>query len=408
MKILQINKFFYQQGGAERYFFNLIKLLEDNDHEVIPFAMADEKNQPTPWSKFFPAKVETLAPKSLKEKLRIAGRMFYSFEAKRKIENLIKVTKPDLAHLHNIYHQLSPSILPVLKKFKIPVVMTIHDYKLICPNYILYTENAVCERCRGQRYYNAVIHRCLKNSLSASVLAAMEMYFHKVLKIYGKNIDLFIAPSEFVKNKLIKFGFPENKIKVLPHFIELSKDEHKNCSTKNYFFYLGRLKEEKGVDLLLAAMKELPEINLKIVGSGPQETKLKEFVLKNNLDNVKFLGQINAEQLPEIIKQAQGVIIPSRVWETFGLVAAEVMAYGRPVIASQMGALPELIIHGQTGLLFKSEDSHDLADKILFLQKNPEQAKAMGAAGRKIIEEKLNRQQHYQKIMEIYEKVKNK
>jgi len=405
MKILQINKFFYQQGGAERYLFNLIKLLEDNGHEVIPFTMADEKNQPTLWSKYFVSKVETLAPRTLKEKLRVFGRMIYSFEAKRKIENLIKEVRPDLVHLHNIYHQISPSILSVIKKFKIPIVMTVHDYKLICPNYILYTKNSTCQRCRGQKYYNALKYRCLKNSFFASLAVMIEMYFHKFLKIYQKNIDLFIAPSNFVKEKLIYFGLPANKIAVLPHFINPKLTEHQNCSPENYFLYLGRLKEEKGVELLLRAMKELPETNLKIIGTGPEEQALKKYVKENNLTNINFLGKLNQEKISDLIKNSLAIIIPSRVWETFGLTGAEALAYQKPVIASAMGGLPEIIIDGKTGLLFSSENIGELMEKMKWVLNNKEAAQKLGEQGYNFIKANLSPEEHYDKLMKIYEQV---
>lgn len=403
MKILQINKFYFDQGGAEHYIFGLIDLLEKQGHKVIPFAMQHSKNVASEYAKYFPSFIETLSPNSVKEKLRTAGRMFYSFEAKKKLSELICQTKPDIAHLHNIYHQLSPSILTVLKKHKIPVVMTVHDYKLVCPNYILYTKGAVCRRCLGGRYYQAVVNKCLKNSYSASCLAALEMYFHKLIKIYQKNIDLLIAPSEFVKNILVEFGFSPQKITVLPHFVDLPKVESQNNSVDKYFLYIGRLKQEKGIDILIKAMSKLPDAKLKIAGSGPDLKVLKKQVQELQLRNVEFLGQCRRKQVIELYKNTLATVVPSRVWETFGLVAAESLAQARPAIAARIGALPEIVTDNQTGLLFEVENKNDLAEKIKQILNSHENAEQMGKNGQKIVAEKLNSEKHYQSLINIYQ-----
>jgi len=405
MKILQVNKFYFEQGGAEHYLLGLARLLEEKGHQIVPFAMKHKDNLETDYSKYFISFVDTLKPGISPNKLKAIGRMFYSFESKRKLEALIKKERPQVAHIHNIYHQISPSILPVLKKYKIPVVMTVHDYKLICPNYILYTKGAPCERCKGGKYCQAFYNRCLKDSYAASALVALEMHFHKWLNIYQKNIDLFITPSNFVKEKLVKFGMDTRKIIVLPHFME-SKNIQPEYNEGKYLLYAGRLKREKGVDVLIKAMQNLPNVELRIAGTGPQEQALKKSA--EGLSNVKFLGQISKSEMASIYRQALTVIVPSRVWETFGLTVAEAMAFGKPVIAAKMGALPELVIEGQVGLLFESENSADLAEKIDFLVKNTAQAKRMGEAGRKEVEVRLDPEKHVQKIMEIYERLRIK
>lgn len=409
MKILQINKFYFEQGGAEHYMFSVSRLLEQYGHKVIPFAMDHERNVATEWSGYFPSKVETMDPSFSWSKLKIAGRMFYSFQAKNKIAKLIKETKPDIAHIHNIYHQISPSILSTLKKNKIPVVMTVHDYKLVCPNYILYTNGSPCQRCLGHKYYRAVSNRCLKNSYPASCLVAAEMYFHKIVKIYEKNIDLFIAPSQFVHDKLVEFGLDSKKISVLPHFVETKHVKPEYGSGDGYFLYVGRLKEEKGVDVLIKAMAKLDnDVQLKIVGTGPDREKLQELARDLNLGNVSFLGQQAGEEIAELFKNARAVVVPSRVWETFGLAAAETMAFGKPVIASNVGSLPELVADGASGLLFKSEKVADLARKMEHLIKNPGLAERMGRHGRERIIKLTSTRKHYQDLLKIYQKVSGK
>jgi glycosyltransferase involved in cell wall biosynthesis len=403
MKILLINKFYYQQGGAERYFFALKSLLEAKGHTVIPFAMKDLKNDYSPWSEYFVSKVETLAPRMNWQSLKNIFRIFYSWEARFKLEKLIKETQPDVAHIHNIYHQISPSILPVLKKHKIPVVMTVHDYKLICPNYILYTKNSPCVRCQGHRYYNAVRFRCLKNSYVVSLIAALEMSFHKIFKIYEKNVDLFLCPSEFVKNQLIEFGQAPEKIQVIPLFQNIIDDK---SNLGEYFLYAGRLKREKGVDLLIEAMKSLPKQKLVIAGSGPDELEWQRRVNEQSLGNIQFLGWQDQKELDELYRGCFAVIIPSRVWETFGLSALEALAYGKPVVASATGALPEIIKPGENGLLFERENLIDLKDKVSQILKDKDKAEKMGQAGREQVRQEFNPEKHYERLIKIYEKVK--
>ena len=180
MRILQINKFFYRRGGADIHFLDLGRLLESHGHEVIHFSAVDSRNEPSPYSKYFIPSIDLRARHGLLGGLKVAGHILYSTIAARKFEQLIKDTKPDIAHLHNIYRHLSPSILPVLKKYKIPVVMTLHDYKMICPNYKLYTQGAVCERCRKHKYYQAIFHRCIFDKTMPSAMAALEMSVHKI------------------------------------------------------------------------------------------------------------------------------------------------------------------------------------------------------------------------------------
>lgn len=401
MKILQINKFYYLKGGAERYFFDLQRLLQEKGHQVIPFAMKNERNVDTPYKQYFVSQIDIEKPRF---SFRSAGRIIYSFEAKRKIKELVAKERPDIAHIHNIYHQISPSILTVLKKHEIPIIMTIHDFKLICPAYILYSKNEICQRCKTYRYYNCFFRKCVKNSFWASLLNALEMYFHKFLKIYESNIDLFIAPSNFVRNKILEFKIiaPE-KIIVLPHFIDLENIQQQYQS-KNYFLYFGRLSKEKGVKVLLKAMKFIKQSELWIAGSGPQEEELKEFVWKNKLSNVRFLGYLGREELQSVIQNSLFSVIPSLVYETFGMTVLESFVFSKPVIVSDLGALSELVEEEKTGLKFKPGNFNQLAQKINFLLKNPRARKEMGERAREKVEE-FNKEKYYKELMSLYKKV---
>src|SRR4030042_2879925 len=193
MKILMINKFFYRKGGSEAYMFDLMNLLKNNGHEIIEFSMKDEKNEPSEFADYFINHISFNKREGLWRDLKKALHLLYSFEAKKKLKSLIKKEKPDIAHLHNFNFQLTPSILAVLKKHNIPVIWTMHDYHLICPNYKLFTQGTVCERCKVNKFYNCFKYKCIKNNSAMSFLAMLEMYLHKlILKSYDK-IDLFIS-----------------------------------------------------------------------------------------------------------------------------------------------------------------------------------------------------------------------
>ena len=404
MHILQVNKFYYQKGGAERYYFDLIELLEKQGHEVISFAMHDIKNNPTPYKDYFVGKINIEKAGFSWQDVKSAGRIIYSIEAKKKLKKLLNNEKIDIAHIHNIYHQISPSILTVLKKRKIPVVMTVHDFKLLCPVYSFFTQGDVCERCKVSKFYNCVLHRCAKNSYVASKLNMLEMYLHRLFKIYRNNIDLYICPSEFVKNKLMEYGWPRKKIIVLPHFIALANNVESD-QAGDYALYFGRLIKEKGVMDLLKAYQYLKNDKLKIVGTGPHEKIYRDFVRNNNIKNIEFTGYLAGKNLTEAVSGSKFVVMPSRLYETFGLTVAESFAQGKPVIASRLGALPELVKDGVTGMLFKPGDWRDLKNKILKINQRPEEIQKMGENARKFVEENLNAKRHYSKLIEEYSKL---
>ncbi|MDD5043044.1 MAG: glycosyltransferase [Patescibacteria group bacterium] len=407
MRILLVNKFFYLRGGSERYFFELKKLLESHGHEVICFSMKDEKNFPSPQSDFFVANVDFASRRGFFSNIKKAGHSLYSPEARRKMEALIKKYRPEVAHLHNISHQLSPSILSILKEYKIPTIQTLHDYQLICPNYKLFTEGAVCERCRRHRYYEAVIHKCIKESYVASAWGALEMAIHKSLQIYERVLKYYVSPSVFLAKKLEKWGYPPGKTKVVNNFIDLAGYEP-NYGNRGYLLYFGRLAEEKGLPILLKAIKGLPEVNLKIAGAGPEEQRIKKIIIKEKIENVEMVGFKTGQELAELIKNSIGVVMPSLWYENYPYSILESFAYGKPVVASDLGGIPELVKENITGLLFTAGDFSELRDKIKSLYSQPRLAEEMGRRARKLAEEQNNPEDHYQKIIFIYEELRKK
>ncbi|MDI3496435.1 MAG: hypothetical protein PWQ35_456 [Patescibacteria group bacterium] len=366
MRILQVNKFHYPRGGADKYYLELGEALTVAGHQVAYFSMQHPKNIASDFDKYFVSRL-SFNEGGWRDKLKAPGRIIYSLEAKRKFEALVLDFKPDIIHIHNIYHQLSPSILDVAKKYKIPVVMHLHDYKLICPNYQLFCRGQICEACKKRRYFNCVRRRCFKNSFSQSLLAAIEMTIHhKWLKIYQKNISLFIAPSKFMKNKVSEYGWDEKKIKVIYNFfsnsLKAGAEELRNKKEKDYLFYFGRLSEEKGISTLIEAAA-LSKQQLKIAGLGPELDHLKDLAKKLKVE-ADFLGFKTGEELKKLIMEARAVVLPSIWYENMPLSMLEALSLKTIVIASAQGGLPEIIKPGYNGFLFTALDAKDLATKI--------------------------------------------
>lgn len=362
MKILQVNKFHYPRGGADKYFLNLSQALRDKGHEVAVFSMHHPLNQASQWSKYFVSRL-SFNEADLKDKLKMPGRIIYSQAARRQFKKLIKDFKPDIVHYHNIYHQLSPSILSVAKEQGIKSVIHLHDYKLICPNYQLFTKGQVCQACRPKKYYHCLTKKCFKNSYLKSALASTEMYLHhSIFNLYQKNLDYLISPSQFLKDKFIDFGWPAEKIKVITNPFDPSLKKLDNLPEENYLLYFGRLSQEKGIATLLQAASQTNS-QLKILGEGPLEADLKSQAAKLKV-SVDWLGFKQGRELELIINQARAVVIPSIWWENMPLNLLEALSLGKIVIAAKTGGIPEIINDQKNGLLFKAGDVQDLVAKI--------------------------------------------
>ncbi|MFA5184669.1 MAG: glycosyltransferase [Patescibacteria group bacterium] len=366
MKILQVNKFHYPRGGADKYFLDLTQALRTDGHEVAVFAMQHPENQPSPWSDYFASRVSFNSTR-LKDRLKTPVRVLYSLEAKRKFTALISDFRPDIIHIHNIYHHLSPSILSVAKKAKIPVVMHLHDYKLVCANHALFTAGELCAKCQPGKYYQCLFHCCIKDSYAASALAVAEMYLHhSILKIYKKNIDLFIAPSRFMKETVVRSGYLPEKISVIynGYSSEIlgSPAQTEEGIRKDYLLYFGRLSPEKGLAVLVRAAALTGQL-VKIAGDGPEEANLKALA-KASSAPIEFLGHRAPAALRPLIEGARAVIIPSIWAENMPLSLLEALSLGQIVIASEIGGLPEVIKDGYNGLLSAPGDAADLARQI--------------------------------------------
>ncbi|MCF6149528.1 MAG: glycosyltransferase family 4 protein [Candidatus Kuenenia sp.] len=400
MKVLLANKFFYPKGGDAIAFFSTADILKRNGHEVSFFSMLSPNNIDSPDSRYFVSHVN-MEGGGLGNSIKTAGKILYSFEAKSKISELISKQHPDIAHLHNICHQISPSIIDVLKKHNIPVVMTMHDYKLTCAAYTLLANGRVCEDCSGGKYYKAYRNKCIKGSRLKSTVNVAEMYLHhKILHIYDK-VDLFISPSRFLIEKTKEMGF-SGKFTHLPNFVNANQFEPSYNDSNRTIVYFGRLIQEKGIMVLIDAVKDI-DLQLKIIGDGPQRKELEEKVLREGMSNIEFLGYKTKNDLQSEIRNGLFTVLPSEWYENNPFSIIESFALGKPVIGAKIGGIPELIKEGENGLLFEPGDSINLRERIEFLLSDHSLCHKMGSNARKFVEEELNPEKHYQSLLNIYQ-----
>ncbi len=400
VRILLVNKFYFPLGGTETCLFHLENLLRQKGHFVVNFSTRDLRNKASEHSRFFVEKIDyNRRDISLGQKLTFAARLLYSRDAARKMDALLRQTKPDIAHLHNICHQISPSILPVLNRRGIPIVQTLHDLKLACPNYRMLGPDGPCERCKGHRYYNVALQRCVKNSLAFSSLNCIEAYFHSAIRIYDL-VDLFICPSRFNRDKLISFGQDPRRFRHLPNFVEL--DPSPSLSSGGYILFCGRLGSEKGLFTLLKAVQADSNIKLVIAGSGPEELPVRRYLSEKDVDNVELAGFLSGEERNRLIRRSSFMVVPSECYENCSLSVLEAFASGKPVVGSNIGGIPEQITPGVNGLLFEPGNVEDLREKIRYLVSHPEEVLRMGKGARQTAEGIYSPDAHYSRLMQIY------
>jgi len=362
MTILHVNKFFGLGSGVEVYMQQLMEKQVEAGHTIHVFSTRAPTNSASPDAARFVERFDYARSEGTIRDIQKAMALVWNREAEHAMEQAIQDFQPDIIHLHNIYHHLSTSILAPIRRHRIPCVQTLHDYKLACPNYKMYTEDAICERCKGGRYLEAVKHRCLFPTTAGNMLAALEMGMTKFTQSYEKTVGLFLASSEFIRNKMIEWGEPPSKIEVVTNVTTMpatvgSRDE-------NYFLAAARLSTEKGFEYLVRAAARVPEVNIKIAGTGPEESRLK--ILAESLDavNVEFIGFQRQDELREIRRRALGFIITSVWYENAPFAVIEAMADGLPVIAHRVEGLPELVEDGFNGLLVESKNIEQLATAL--------------------------------------------
>lgn len=416
MKILIINYRFFISGGPERYMFNLIDLLESKGHKVIPFSIRYSKNLPSKYSHYFADPLSNENEIYFKEQklnlksiIKTLERSFYSKEVYNKLKELINDTKPDFAIVLHYLKKLSPSVLVALNDSKIPFFVRLSDYLMICPNAHLFRSNKICELCVKGNFINSIIYKCVQNSYAASIVHYLATKYHKYKK-YFDLIPHFAIPSKFMLNKMIEAGYDQKRLTHLPTFIE----PNQGCSgdKKKRIVFVGRIERVKGVHLLLEAIKIIKETqNIEpeclIIGEGDHNyySELKLFASKNNLTNVKFLGKKERDEIYSILRESALTVTPSLLYDNQPNSVLESLANGTPVIAPNHGSFTELIQNGKTGFLFEPGNSYDLAKKIYQLY-NVNNLKEFSENCIKYIKEYHSPETHYNKILEIFDKIK--
>jgi glycosyltransferase involved in cell wall biosynthesis len=398
--LLSVNNYYYRRGGAEVVFLEENQLLEDIGWQVVPFAMRHPKNEDTPWSEYFVDEIEFGHDYSLAGKIARVPKVIYSREAQRKINRLIDKAAPDIAHLHNIYHHISPSILKVLKQRDIPVVLTAHDLKVACPAYAMLAPDGVCERCKGGRFYQVAVNRCIKQSLMLSTVVMLESYLHHWLRSYRDNVDVIVTPSKFYKDKLTEWGWDPGGITHVPNYVDIDKYTPVPAAG-DYFVFFGRLSREKGLDTLIRSAAKAGA-RLRIVGTGPDAETLAQLVDTLQAD-VEFTGYRSGADLHAEVANARAVVLPSEWYENGPISVLEAYALSTPVIGADIGGIPEFIRRGETGDVFETGSVAELADMLGRFQAAPDQAIIdMGRAGRQWVEEDFTPARYRERILSVF------
>ena len=403
MKVLMVQKYYYRRGGDSVYMFNLTDLHRRNGHSVAHFSMHHPENMKSDCSDYFVSELDfpsLLKDFSIPGGWKVLARSVYSREAARRISSLIDDFRPDIAHFHNIHDHISTSIVNPLNRKGVPIVWTLHDYRPVCPNSTFLSGNEICERCLPGKFYNAFIHRCKKESVSASFVAMLSSYADRLRGVFDR-VGRFIAPSRFMKGKLAAGGINPDLITVVPNFIDT--DIYTPAEEEDDFMiYFGRLSYEKGVDTLLRAFSGLEGGRLIIAGDGPDRENLEGLADELKLTGVEFTGFMGQDKLREMVSRSKFVVMPSRWYENLPFSVMESLALAKPVIASDIGGIPEMVKDGVNGLLFAPENEQQLRERMNRLLGDRELRRSMGKAGREKAENDYSSSVHYDMIMDIY------
>lgn len=405
MKVLQINVFNYRKGGSEAVYFSTSELLRQHGIEVVNFALKWSENVKSPYDKYFPESKDTRH--GILKSVKNIVNYFYNAEAAHNLENLIEKEKPDVAQIHLIWGQITGSILPVLKKHGIPIIFTIHEYRIVCPAYTFRNGlGMVCEDCKGKYFYKCIENKCCKGSRVLSVMMAMEQYFRNRFLNPAKYIDGFIYVSKFARQMHEKY-MPALKDKpniVLYNLADNIVDVPKKKKQK-YFLFFGRLSYEKGIKTLISAFAQLPECLLKIAGTGPLETELKDYVKTSNIKNVEFLGYKSGKELTDLVENAYFIIVPSEWYENNPMTIIEGYASGVPVIGAKIGGIPEIVVEEKTGYLFNPKDKEGLINTIKKANTlTEEEYDKLQHNALDFAKHNFNKDNYYPRLMDFYKK----
>jgi glycosyltransferase involved in cell wall biosynthesis len=388
MKVLLVHGAYQQFGGEDSVVRAEKELLERHGDEVLLYSRHNDE----------------IKQFSVAQKASFFPQTVYSQKTTREIADAVRTFKPDVAFVHNVYPLISPSVYHELHSMGVPAVQVLHNFRPFCPNGFFYTQGKVCEDCKGGNYLNAVRKRCYKDSYLLSGLYALTLGANRLAGMV-KKIAGFICLTEFFKIKMLEAGVPEDKLFVRPNFVYAPPLSPALSDGGNYAIYMGRLSPEKGCWTLVHAFEQIPHVPLKILGTGPLEQELQDYVSQKGIGNVQFLGFKSGEEKWQLLRNSMCLVVPSEWYENFPVTVLEAYMAAKPVIASRMGGLPYIVEDGQSGLLFEAGKVNELIQKIQRLIDDRASAARMGACGRRLSETKYGPDQGYTNLMKIFSQV---
>ena len=408
MRILIANTRHFRQGGDSTYTFGLADALRGAGHDVAFFAMAGTRNEPDPNEDLFVSYIdfrELNQRKSVASGLHVMRRSIFSSEAEQKFAQMVERFNPDVVHLQNIHAHLTPSIVFAARRLKLPVVWTMHDYKLMCPNshFRIDTTGELCEACRPGNYLPAVMKRCKKGSLLASGMAAVEAYAHWARGLRGQ-VDCYLSPSRFLADRLIEHGWSPDRVRHVPNFLD-TPGTLPARGPGRHFLFVGKLEELKGIDTLIDAAPRVPQCDLLLVG-GCDDPRVRER-LDRLPANVRYLGPKTRTEIAALLADARALVMPSIWYENQPMVILEAFAAGVPVIGSNLGGIPELVEDGRRGLLVEPRNVAALANAMARLEADPELAGALGRAGHEHVVRHHSAAGHLAAVTHIYQRARS-
>jgi glycosyltransferase involved in cell wall biosynthesis len=386
MKIAMVHNTYQQPGGEDIVFESERRLLERAGHHVISYVRSNKE-------------LENI---SVLRQIAILPRMAWASATRREFAVFLDDTCPDLVHIHNTFMVISPSIYSACRDRRIPVVQTLHNFRLLCPSANFFRDGHVCEECVDVGLLSGVRHGCYRNSRSATASVALMLALHRRLNTWRQCVTRFIVLTAFAKDKFVAAGFPPDKIVVKPNFVY--PDPCERASAGEYAVFTGRLAEDKGLRVLLNAWAQLPvQYPLQIIGDGPERAALETQARESGLSSITFRGRLSHEDAIEAVKKARFIVVPSTWYETFGMCIAESFACGTPVLCSRLGAMKEIVTDHGTGLHFNPDDAQDLASKVEWAWNHPAELTEMGRAARRKYETDFTAEKNYSLLMQIYE-----
>jgi glycosyltransferase involved in cell wall biosynthesis len=386
MRVLLAHNFYRSSApsGEDSVFQNEKALLSDHGIDVVPYEMFND----------------TINPATFAQRTRLALNTAWSQDSYDAVSNVVKQSKPDIAHFHNTFPQISPSAYAACRDSGVPVVQTLHNFRLICPGGLLMRDGRPCEECVGTSLIPAMRHRCYRGSLSATGAVVWMLLRNRWQGTYQTLVDRYIALTEFAASRMIDGGFPRESISVKPHSV--TGVSAPGMGDGGYVVYVGRLSEEKGVRTLLNAWKHLRRVPLKVIGDGALKHELEDTAKHDDLP-VEFLGFRSQSDVYAHMRRAEFIVVPSECYETLGMAVIEAYACGTPVIASRIGSLNEIVEEGVTGVKFDPRNPRDLAEKIHMLWGDSERRKRMREAARKAYESNYSPEMNFRGLMSIYQ-----